>query len=155
MDYSITTKYTPMSILQKQASGMAPFRHLLSDLFDNDNFFDEKFWKRQWVPAVNVSESDKEYQIEFAVPGMQKEDFKIKVEKGILTVSAERKNEKEETEKNFTRREYSYNSFTRSFSIPDDAREEDVQALYENGILKLMVAKKAPAPSNAREITVR
>ena len=119
-----------------------------------EGFIDEKFWNKNWVPAANVSETDKSYEIEVAAPGMRKGDFKVKVEKGILTISAERKEEKEEKNKNYTRQEYSYNSFSRSFTMPDDAKEEDIKAHYEDGMLKLSIAKKAVAVSKAKEIAV-
>ncbi|MEI5579364.1 Hsp20/alpha crystallin family protein, partial [Streptomyces brasiliscabiei] len=86
-------------------------------------------------PAVNVSETDKNYEIEVAAPGMKKDDFKVKVENGAIHISAERKEEKEEKQKNYTRQEYSYNSFSRSFTLPEDVKEDDIKAQYEDGVL--------------------
>lgn len=143
-----------MTLLKRNNGGLVPFRSLLSDIFDGDGFVDEKFWNKSWVPAVNVSENDKNYEIEVAAPGMKKTDFKVKVEKGILTISAERKEEKEEKKKNYTRQEYSFNSFSRSFTMPDDSTEEDVKAQYEDGVLKLYINKKPVAASKAKEIAV-
>ena len=143
-----------MALFNVNNGGLVPFRSLLTDIFDREGFIDDRFWNRNWVPAVNVSENDKNYEIEVAAPGMRKGDFKVKVEKGTLTISAERKEEKEEKKKNYTRQEYSYNSFSRSFSIPVDAKEDDIKAHYEEGVLKLTVAKKAVAVSKAKEIAV-
>lgn len=134
--------------------GLVPFRSLLSDIFDREGFTDDRFWNKNWVPAVNVAEGDQNYEIEVAAPGMKKSDFKVQVENGILTISAERKTEKEEKKKNYSRQEYSYNSFTRSFTMPTDVKEEEIKAQYEDGVLKLTVAKKATAVSNVKQITV-
>jgi HSP20 family protein len=144
-----------MTLLKKPNGGLVPFRSMLSDFFKGDGFPEDGFWNKDWTPAVNVSEDEKNYAVEVAAPGMKKDDFKVKVDRGILTISAERKEEKEEKKKNFTRQEYSYNSFSRSFTLPDDAREDDVKAHYEDGVLKLSIARKALAPaSKAKEIAV-
>ena len=143
-----------MALFQTNNGGLVPFRSLLTDIFDREGFIDDRFWNKNWVPAVNVSETDKSYEIEVAAPGMRKTDFKVKVDKGTLTISAERKEETEEKKKNYTRQEYSYNSFSRSFSMPDDAKEDDIKAQYEDGMLKLTVAKKAVVTSKAKEIEV-
>lgn len=115
----------------------------LTDFVDNNRFFDADWMKRfQEIPAVNVKEKDKEFEIELAAPGLKKDDFKITVENGILTIKAEREEEKEIKEDNFTRREFSYENFTRSFTLPESVNEEKVDAQYENGILQLKIAKK-------------
>lgn len=116
---------------------------VLSDFFDNDRFFDADWLRKQSVPAVNVKESEKAFEIELAAPGLAKKDFEITVDKGMLTISCEKKEEKEEKEKNYTRKEFSYSSFSRSFTLPENVNEEDVKAYYEDGILKLQIAKKA------------
>jgi HSP20 family protein len=143
-----------MALLKRTNGGLVPFRSLLSDFFESNDLFKDGFWNKDWVPAVNVSESDKSYEIEVAAPGMKKDDFKIKIEKGTLHISAEKKDEKEEKGKNYTRREYNYNSFSRSFTLPDDVKEDDIKAQYEGGVLKLTVARKTAAVSKAKEITV-
>ncbi len=115
----------------------------LTDFVDNNRFFDADWMKRyQEIPAVNVKEKDKEFEIELAAPGLRKEDFQITVENGILTVMAEREEEKEMKEENFTRKEFSYENFTRSFNLPENVNEEKVDAHYENGILQLKIGKK-------------
>lgn len=144
-----------MALFNVTNGGLVPFRSLLSDVFDREGFLDDKIWNRNWVPSVNVSETDKTYEIDVAAPGMRKDDFKVRVEKGTLTVSAERKEEKEEKKKNYTRQEYSYNSFSRSFTMPEDAKEEDIKAQYQDGELKLSIAKKAVTVSKVKEIEVQ
>jgi HSP20 family protein len=117
----------------------------LNDFFDTDRFFDSDLLKMANVPAlplVNITEEEKEFVVDLAVPGMTKKDFHIGIENGLLTISAEKKEEKEEVKKNFTRKEFSYNSFTRSFTLPENVNEEKIDANYENGILKIHLGKK-------------
>jgi HSP20 family protein len=119
------------------------------------NFFDEAFTKEffNWddknfaanggtLPSVNVRETDKEYFIELAAPGLKKEDCKVEMKNDMLTISAERKDEKEEKRGDFTRREFNYSSFCRSFYVPDLAEKNKVDAKYEDGMLTIMMAKK-------------
>lgn len=123
----------------------------LSDFFDNDRFFDSEGLRRQSMPSVNVKESDKGFEIEVAAPGLNKKDFSINVDNGVLTISSEKKEEKEEKEKDFTRREFSYSSFSRSFTLPENVNEDDIKAAYEDGILKLNVAKKNVTVSKTKK----
>src|SRR5579859_4546974 len=92
---------------------------LLTDFFDGDKFFDSDWLRNKSLPAVNVRETDKNFEIELAAPGLTKKDFKINAENGILTISSEKKEEKEQNEKDYTRKEFSYNSFSRSFTLPE------------------------------------
>ncbi len=124
---------------------------MLSDFFDNDRFFDADWLRKQSVPAVNVKETEKSFEIELAAPGLTKKDFEISVDNGMLTISSEKKEEKEEKEKNDTRKEFSYSSFSRSFTLPENVNEEDVKAYYEDGILKLHIAKKAIGTSKPKK----
>jgi HSP20 family protein len=124
---------------------------LLSDFFDNDRFFDSDWLKKQSVPAVNVKETEKNFEIEVAAPGLSKKDFKISVDNGVLTISSEKKEEKEEKEKDYTRKEFSYSSFSRSFTLPENINEDDVKANYEDGLLRLNVAKKTVTQPKAKK----
>jgi len=117
----------------------------LTDFFDTDRFFDSDLLKLTYappLPLVNIVEEEKEFVVEMAAPGMTKKDFHIAIDNGLLTISAETKVEEEEVKKNFTRKEFSFNSFTRSFTLPDNVNEEKIDANYENGILKLHLGKK-------------
>ena len=117
----------------------------MTDFFENDRFFDSDLMKRMAVPpvpAVNILETEKEFVIELAAPGLTKKDFNLEVENGVLTISAEKKLEKEEVEKNFTRKEFNYTTFSRSFNLPENVNEEKIVAHYEDGLLKLQIAKK-------------
>ena len=107
------------------------------------------------VPAVNISEDENGFIIEFAVPGMKKEDFIVKVENDTLTVGSE-KNKEVENNVNYRKREFAYQSFNRTFTLPESMVDTDkIAAKYENGILRLMLPKKEEAkPKPAREIKI-
>lgn len=114
---------------------------LFSNFFD-DNILGFDGFHTKNLPATNISEKDDHFLIEMAVPGMQKSDFHINVENGILTISTEKEEEQEEKEKHYRRREYNYYSFERSFSLPDTVKQDDIKAKYDDGILRLTIAKK-------------
>lgn len=143
-----------MTLVKKTNGGFVPFRSILSDFFSADDLLFDRMVDRDFIPAVNISETDKSFDVDFVVPGMKKSDFKVKVENNQLVVSAEKKEEKMEKEKNYTRQEYNYNSFMRSFTLPENAKAEDIKAHYEDGILRLSVAKKVITVSKAKEIAV-
>jgi HSP20 family protein len=113
----------------------------LTDFFDDD--FGAPSFGRRSMPAANVRETDKSFEVELAAPGFTKKDFNLSIENDCLIVSAEKKEEKEQKENNYTRREFGYESFSRSFNLPANTNEEDINARYEDGILKLSIAKKA------------
>ncbi len=107
------------------------------------------------VPSANITESEKDYLIELAAPGLTKKDFKVEMDNGMLTISAEKKEEKKEVEGAYSRREYSYNSFSRSFTLPENCKSDKIDAKYEDGVLKLMLPKKEITPMKSKkEITV-
>ncbi len=121
-------------------------RPFSSDLFED--FFNTNIpnvsWKGNFskVPAVNVIESNDGYNIEIAAPGLKKDDFKVGVEHDTLTISVEKDLEKEETETKYTRREYGYTSFSRSFSLPDTVDADKIDAKYNDGILNITLPMK-------------
>ncbi len=144
-----------MSNLVKTNRASAPW----SDFFNVDNFFD-KGWLSKWekdFPAVNIAEDEKTYSVEVIAPGFKKEDFKLKVEDDLLTISAESKTEKKENGKGkeYTRREYSYNSFTRSFHLPDDVKDDSISASYKDGILNLELPKSKVQVKATKEIAIK
>ena len=127
-----------------------------SDVFDsiiNDSFLNDRLVNK--TPAVNIAETENEFDIELAAPGLKKEDFKISIDKNVLTVSAEKKTENVEEGKKYSKREYSYNSFVRSFTLPETADQSKIDAQYIDGVLKLAVAKKEEAKFQSREIAVK
>ncbi|RFZ94500.1 Hsp20/alpha crystallin family protein [Mucilaginibacter conchicola] len=119
----------------------------------NDSFIADRLVSR--VPAVNIAENDNEFHIELAAPGLKKEDFKISLDKNILSVSAEKKAENNSETKKYSKREYSYNSFVRSFTLPETVDYSKIEADYTYGILKLTVAKREDAKYQSREIAVK
>jgi HSP20 family protein len=110
----------------------------------------------QSVPAVNIRETDKDFEISLAAPGLSRKDFDVSVDDNrVLTISSEKKEEKETKEKNYTRQEFSYSSFSRSFALPENVKEDDVNAKYEDGVLKVTLMKKAiPAQKAKKAIEV-
>lgn len=108
------------------------------------------------LPAVNVKETDDDYFIEVAAPGMSKKDFNVNFQNNVLTISSEKKDEKEEKDDSYTRKEFSYQSFQRSFTVPgNDVDSDKISASYENGILKIKLPKREEVkPKPAREIKI-
>lgn len=109
------------------------------------------------VPAVNIRETEKDFTIELAVPGKKKDDFNVEVNNDVLTVSSETKTENEERAEGgkYTRREFSYSSFKRSFTLPETVDEDKIKASYEDGVLRLALPKKEealPKPKKLIEI---
>ena len=119
---------------------------LFDRFFDNDMF---EFSTRNFsstnttLPSVNIKESNQDYVVEVAAPGLEKSDFKIELKRNVLTVSSEKQVENETKEgEQFTRREFSYQSFSRSFTLPEIADGDKIAAKYENGILSVSIPKK-------------
>ena len=107
------------------------------------------------VPAVNIKETKKGFEIEVAAPGMNKEDLNVNVEKNVLTVSTEKETKKEQENENFTRREFGFTSFSRSFSIPESVNIEKIKASHKNGVLKIELPKVEEAKlKNKHEIKI-
>jgi HSP20 family protein len=108
------------------------------------------------VPSVNITEHKDEYVVALAAPGLKKEDFKIDVEANMLTVSCEKEENKEEKDKKFTRKEYNYTSFSRSFTLPEEVNREKIEAKYEDGVLKIALPRKDEAKKiTAKQIAVK
>ena len=109
-----------------------------------------------FVPAVNVAENENDWQIEVSAPGFSKEDFKINFEKDVLTISAEHKTEDGKKEKNYTRREFSYGSFSRVFRVKENTVDvEKIAATYENGILAITLPKLNAEPKKGVTINIQ
>ncbi len=128
-----------------------------------DEFFNTDFWPsfldvntRYSVPAVNILEEDNEYRIEVIAPGIDKKDVKINLEDDVLTISSEMKEENEEKNKHYMRREFNYTAFSRSFVVPEEVDAEKISAEHKNGILTLHLPKKEEVvkKTQKREIKV-
>ena len=92
-------------------------------------------------PAVNVLETNDSYQLEVAAPGLNKKDFHVSVDNGLLTISAKRESQHEESQDNYTRREFSYSTFERTFTLPEGVKQDEINANYQNGILHVTLPK--------------
>lgn len=131
--------------LIKRTQNVPAWPGFFNDFFDRDwmDWTNRNFSNTNTtLPAVNIKESADRFEVEMAAPGFEKGDFKIELNKDILTISSEKKVDKETNEdQQFTRREFSYQSFCRSFSLPDSSDRENISARYENGILKVEIPK--------------
>lgn len=132
----------------------------LFDNFINNDFFG---WPElnfpatdTTLPSVNIRESEEDFEVEVAAPGFEKTDFKIELNHDQLTISSEKQNNEEVPEgQEYTRREFSYQSFTRSFTLPNSVDNEKIAAKYENGILRIIIPKKEEAkPKPPKQIPI-
>jgi HSP20 family protein len=117
-----------------------PVMRILLNNFMNQEHETER--KCSWMPATNITEDDQAFHLEMAVPGFNKEDFKISLEKDILTISSEKEKSEEKKEQAFKMREFGKRNFCRSFSLPEAVNKDEIQAEYLNGILTVTLPKK-------------
>ena len=139
-----------------------PFREM-EDVFDR--FGRAIGWPRRgtqevmatgdWAPRVDIAETDNEFTIKAEIPEVKKEDVKVTVDSGVLTIRGERKQEKEEKDKKFHRVERYYGSFTRSFTLPDNVDESKIEASFKDGMLNLQIPKTEAAKPKAIEVKVK
>ncbi|MEX0289895.1 MAG: Hsp20/alpha crystallin family protein [Flavobacteriaceae bacterium] len=131
-----------------------PFGNLITqDFFDMDDFFDNRAWVRDMLPdrfwngkrsepALNIKETDDNFEIELAAPGFAKKDFEVTIDDECLNIKAEKSTTDEEKEDNYTRREFRYNAFERSLQLPKSVKQEAIKASYKDGILSFNLQKK-------------
>ena len=136
----------------------SPVQKNLNNVFDE--FFNElpafgKTVNNLFSPAVNIVETPEAYHLELNAPGRNKEDFQISVDKGLLTISYEKKEEAKNEGVKVVRREFSFQSFKRSFTVDEKINAEAIQAKYENGLLKLLLPKKAEQQQPVKTITIQ
>ena len=110
-------------------------------------------FKQDWnnTPAVNIIESEQDFKVEVAAPGLCKEDFKVHVEKNILEISAEKRDDVETKSRKYLRREFSYGEFRRTFSLPSSVDIEKINATHTNGVLTVEIPKKDESIINPRK----
>ena len=120
------------------------FPSLMNEILKPDWFGDMDNYNTN-VPAVNIKENETGFELELAVPGRKKEDFQIEVNDNILTISTELNSEDNVESENYTRREFSFASFKRAFTLPETINEDNIKASYEDGILKFNLPKKEEA----------
>lgn len=143
-----------MNLIKRNANRIPALeRWFFDDVFGRDlfNWENNNFSTTSTtLPSVNIKETDDNYEVEVAAPGMDKQDFKITLENGQLVISSAKENEVNTQEENFTRREFSYQSFQRSFLLPKNVVDEDkISARYENGLLLLSIPKLEEAKQKA------
>ncbi len=151
-----------MTLLQKTSNGRtpSPIGSMLDQFFNNDmfNWSNDNFsLSNTTLPAVNIREMDEEFVVEVAAPGMKRDDFKVEVDGDMLRISSERQDERKEENKDerYTRREFSYQSFMRSFNLPNTVEAEKIKAKYTDGVLHLSIPKKEAAkPKPSRVIKI-
>lgn len=145
--------------LVKRESYQPTWPNLFNDFLNRD-WFD---WNNQnysltntTIPSVNIKETGDEFEVEMAAPGMTKNDFRIELNNSVLTISSEKQSENQTDEgKNVTRREFSYQSFSRSFTLPAIVETDRITAKYENGLLRVNIPKKEEAkPKPMKQISV-
>lgn len=143
-----------MSSLAKRTGGVPS---LFQDFFNNNPLFKRDVFDFDMdmtpsrlginVPTANITENRKEYMVELAAPGLDRKDFNIELDEKTLTISAEKETEDKKEEDQYTRKEYSFQSFKRTFYIPQPIKEDKIEAKYDNGILKVTMPKLKEAQS--------
>ena len=124
------------------------FPTMFSDFFETGKLFPTDWLERDWtnwMPAANIVEKGKEFKIDLSIPGMKKEEIHVKVEDDMLTITGEHKEENREEKNNFTRKEFHYGSFKRSFRLPSEVKEDSIEAKFDNGLLMLKIPKSEMA----------
>lgn len=139
-----------MTLVKRNGSLLSPLPMLFDDIFNRDffNWGNANFSNTNTtIPAVNIKETAETYEVEVAAPGMNKKDFKVELDGNTLIISSEKTNQKEENEgERYTRKEFSYQSFQRTFTLQKDVVDIDkIKAKYENGLLHLTIPKKEEA----------
>jgi HSP20 family protein len=139
-----------MSLVKRNGNYLTGFPAFFNDFFSRDLWnqgLDSFSNTGTTIPAVNIKETNDNFVVEMAAPGMSKEDFKIELDRNMLTITSEKNYEKEEnTDERYSKREFSYQSFSRVFTLPKEVVDADkIEAKYDNGLLHLVIPKKEEA----------
>ena len=142
-----------MSLIKRTTPDFPSFRSLFNDVLNLERFFEDEPMRSRYrqVPSVNIKEKEAAFEVELAAPGMDKKDFKIQLDDNTLTISAEKQEERNEETEKFTRREFRYDSFMRSFELPNTVNADSIDARYQNGILRLTLPKKEEAKQKSKK----
>ena len=138
---------------ENKKNGNLPGSSNVFDSIFNDTFFSDRMMTR--VPAANISETTDHFHVELAAPGLKKEDFNLKLERDVLSVSVEQNNQNEQSSRNYAKREFCYSSFVRAFTLPDSANIEGIQAKYTDGVLTIDIPKREEAKLITRQIEIQ
>ena len=143
-------------VKRNNPNAAALFPSLLEELFRPDWMGGVQNGNTLNVPPVNIRETDTTYEVELSAPGKSKEDFNIELDENVLTISSEQKNESKTEDGRFTRKEFSYSSFRRAFTLPETVNEDEIRASYDNGILRISLPKREEAlPKPKRSIDIQ
>jgi HSP20 family protein len=136
-----------MSLVKRDVGYVPTLTNLFDDFFTRDLFnWPSNSVTGTTIPKVNIYETENEFHVEMAAPGMTRDDFKVELDNNMLTIASQKSFENvEDDKKNFQRREFSYQSFERTFNLPDSAEAEKINAKYNDGILSLVIPKKEEA----------
>jgi HSP20 family protein len=147
-----TTRWNPFKEIEEMEKRLSSYFGRMPTPTGTDK--KEAITVAEWSPLVDISEDDKEYLIKAEIPEMKKEEIKLNVHDDVLTITGERKYEKEEKNKKYHRVERAYGSFLRSFTLPEDADGSKVNAEYKDGVLKVHLPKSEKAKPKAIEVKV-
>ena len=147
-----------MTLVKRNNGQSKSLKKSSSDLIERfDPFSLRTPWENRLfsqVPAMNIRENENEFLLELAAPGLKKNDFKVRIENDTISINVEKEEKREENEADYSRREYSYNSFQRFFSLPSTVNSEKIEAKYEDGILKLVLPKTEEGKKQFKEIKI-
>lgn len=145
-----------MTLVKMNTPAFRNFNGLVNELFNDFNFpYGGKTNTRIVKPAVNITEKEQHYELVFAVPGFEKNQFSIQTEQGILTISATQEERKEANENGYLRKEFEIRSFKRSFTLDENIDNNSIAARYENGLLTVTLPKKTTVAATAKQIEVQ
>lgn len=145
-----------MTMVKMNTPAFRNFNGLVNELFNDFNFpYGTKNQSRVFRPAVNIFEKEHQYELVFAVPGFEKNQFSIQIEKGILTISANQEEQKETNNNGLLRKEFELKSFKRSFTLDENIDSNAIAARYENGLLTVSLPKKNTTVTAAKQIEVQ
>ncbi|SHF40140.1 Hsp20/alpha crystallin family protein [Pedobacter caeni] len=137
-----------------KSNGFPSFRSMMADFWNADGFFNKSVFDNEFLPAVNIRDKEGSYELELSAPGFKKEDFKVSTGDGMLTISAETSKENEEENEDYTRKEFSKSSFSRSFNLPENVSEEQVKAKYSDGLLQIVLKKSGAGKKKEKQIAI-
>lgn len=146
-----------MKTLVKTNGGLVPS---MNKWFDNfwgvDDYLNEDFFKfrTRWVPAVNIREEKDAFIVEMAAPGLEKNDFNVELDNGMLCISVEKEETKENKDANYTRKEFNFRSFNRTFTLPENVDKKHITARYVDGVLNLEMKKLVVTKPEAKKIKI-
>lgn len=144
-----------MSLIKWKDRTLPTVNTFFDNFFRDDDGFFPTIFRERTVPAVNVSEDDKLFKVEMAAPGLKRDDFHVSIERNMLVIKSELEEEKEVEEKTWTRKEYNYTAFERSFWMPENVLPEKIEAVYKNGILTVTLPKKEVVVKKTKAIEVK